>query len=461
MSESTTAETEYARQMDQWRSYLARREGITEDDAAELEDHLDSLVADLTAVGLSRDEAFVVAIKRLGAQSILAADFARENSQELWKHFVLDDATPSTPAARRRDGVWPMLGFAVAAALVVLIGIAPWSTPAPDASENFRLPFMALGVAGVLAAYFFWRDRRLDRSAIAAVSAALVAIGCAAAFYPFAAGYVDTFLLLVLHLPVLLAVLLGIPYLGERWRDSTAWMDYIRFVGEWLVYYALIALGGGVLIGLSMGIFLAFGIDAEGAFMGWVVPAGIGGALVVTAWLVHLKRSVVENMAPVLTMVFTPLFTLVLLVLLVTVTVTGNALGQDRDLLVIVDLLLVVVWGLVLFGVSARPQGDRPRAFDWLQVVLIAATLAVDLLALAAIGTRISEWGFTPNRVAALGENLVIAVNLAWSLWLSIGFLRRRRDIEALAAWQSRYLPVVGIWAAIVVFVFPPLFNFR
>lgn len=466
MGEST-AQQEYARQMDQWRTYLAKRSGITDDDAAELEDHLASQVDDLTGRGLAQDEAFMVAIKRLGAQSDLAADFARENTQELWKQFVVEGAPGPSQPHRWRGGVWPMLGFATIAGALMVVAVQLGTRYYSSFGERtwIVLPLTMLAIVAVLAAYLRWSAGRFDRSVLVPVAAAILLMGCAALFYPFAQpdslSPADTRTLFLIHLPIACLVLLGVPYLGADWRNARRWMDYIRFVGEWVIYYALIALGGGVLVALTMGIFFAFGIDAQLAMTEWVVPAGIGGALVVTAWLVQLKRSVVENMAPVLTMVFTPLFTLVLLALLATVTVTGSALGQDRNLLILIDLLLVVVWGLVLFAASARPESNRPRMFDWLQVALIATTLVVDVLVLVGIASRIGEWGSTPNRMAALGENLVLAVNLAWSLWLYIGFLHRRRTFEALVVWQSRYLPVVGIWAAIVMFAFPPLFNFR
>ena len=84
-----------------------------------------------------------------------------------------------------------------------------------------------------------------------------------------------------------------------------------------------------------------------------------------------------------------------------------------------------------------------------------------DRLALAAIAARISELGFTPNRVAALGENLILLVNLAWSAWLYAGFLRHRGSFAVLERWQIAYLPVYSVWAALVVVMFPPLFGYR
>jgi hypothetical protein len=237
-------------------------------------------------------------------------------------------------------------------------------------------------------------------------------------------------------------------------------MDFVRFSGELFIYYALIALGGGVLTGFTMMMFQAIGIDAEWAAQGWLIPCGAMGAVIVGSWLVEAKQSVIENMAPVLTRLFTPLFTIVLLTFLATMAWTRSPIRVEREVLIAFDLLLVVVVGLVLYAASARDPEAPPDSFDRLQLLLVASALVVDVVALAAIASRISEFGFTPNRVAALGENLILLVNLAGSAWLYTQFLRGRRPFAALERWQTAYLPIYSVWAALVVIVFPPLFGY-
>jgi hypothetical protein len=97
---------------------------------------------------------------------------------------------------------------------------------------------------------------------------------------------------------------------------------------------------------------------------------------------------------------------------------------------------------------------------DAVQLVLVLSALVIDVLALAAILSRITEFGFTPNRSAGLGLNVVLLANLMWSGWLLLAFLRGRRPFSALERWQTAYIPVYGVWAGIVVAVFPPLFAF-
>jgi len=166
-------------------------------------------------------------------------------------------------------------------------------------------------------------------------------------------------------------------------------------------------------------------------------------------------------MAPVLTRLFTPLFTVLLLVFLATMVWTGSPIDVKREALIAFDMLLVLVVGLVLYAASARDPQTPPDLFDGLQFVLVVSALLVDALALTAIAARISEFGFTPNRVAALGENLILLVNLTWSAWLYARFLRDRVSFAVLEQWQIFYLPVYSVWAAFVVALFPLLFGYR
>jgi len=165
-------------------------------------------------------------------------------------------------------------------------------------------------------------------------------------------------------------------------------------------------------------------------------------------------------MAPVLTRLFTPLFAIVLVAFLATALLTGRGVDIDRDVLIAFDLLLVVVLGLLLYSISARDPQAPPGVFDVVQLVLVVSALLADAAALWAIGSRITEFGFTPNRVAALGENVILLVNLAWAAMLSIRFLRGRESFAAIERWQTNYVPVYALWAAAVVIVFPPLFAY-
>jgi len=212
-------------------------------------------------------------------------------------------------------------------------------------------------------------------------------------------------------------------------------------------------------MGLTAGILEPTGADVD-RIAEWVLPSGAAGGVIVAAWLVESKQRVIENMAPVLAMLFTPLFAAMLAGAAVVYAVTGLGDAFDRDLVSVFDALLVVVLGLVLYGLSAREPPKSPDWMDRIQLVAVASALVLDVLVLGSMVARIGDLGFTPNRTAALGLNLVVLVNLAGAAWLSVRFLTRRSALHRLERWQTTYLPVFALWAAAVVVFLPPLFAF-
>jgi hypothetical protein len=443
-------------QIDQWRSYLRRRQAIHAVDVAELEDHLREQVAVLIDAGLATDEAFLVAVKRMGNLDALSREFAREHSERLWKQLVVVPSDSGEPRARGRMDAIVAFGLAVAAA--VAIKVPALFGMQLDQDVGFYVRNLSFFVLPLLTGYFAWK-RRLDTGTLRWLAVAFVAAGVVANVYPFApSGYTEP--LTALHLPIALWLVVGIAYAGGRWSQVGGRMDFIRFSGELFIYYVLIALGGGVLTAFMVMIFQSIRIDVEPFFQSWLLPCGAVGAVVVASWLVEAKQSVIENMAPVLTRLFTPMFAAVLVTFLGTLLWTGRGVDIERNVLIAFDLLLVLVLALLLYSVSARDPQSPPGAFDVLQVVLVVSALMADAVALWAIAARITEFGFSPNRVAVLGVNVILLVNLAWSAVLYIRFLSGRGSFTDLERWQTGYLPVYAVWAAIVVLVFPPVFGY-
>jgi hypothetical protein len=439
-------------QIAEWRAYVAKAPAVNGRDVDELEAHLRDQIAELDAAGLTADEAFLVAVKRMGDIDTLSREFAREHSGRLWKQLVLSgEDEPASPSS----GWLEVLVFAVAAA--VAVQLARLAAGFPEEEPAWLLRNIGLFVLPFLAGYFA-RRRELDARRWPVAAAPFVGAALVVNLYPFSEGSA-TDALVALHLPVVLWFAVAYPYMGGMVRSHERRMDFVRFTGEWLIYYVLIALGGGVLMGLTAGILVPTGVDVE-RIAEWVLPSGAAGAVIVAAWLVESKQRVVENMAPVLTMLFTPLFAVMLACAAVVYAVTG--LGAfDRELLSVFDALLLVVLALVLYGMSARDPSTSPDWMDRIQLVAVVSALVLDVMVLGAMIARIGELGFTPNRTAALGLNLVLLVNLAVAAWLSARFLTGRSRLHRLERWQTTYLPVLALWAATVVVILPPLFAFN
>ncbi len=449
-------------QIAEWRAYVEKAPAVNGHDVDELEDHLRHQIAELTEAGLAPDEAFLVGVKRMGGVDSLSREFAREHSSRLWKQLVLAGDEP----ARAATG-W-VEAFAFGAAAAVAIQVARLAAESPDGEASWLARNATLFVLPFLAAYFA-RRRELDLRAWLLTAVPIVLAAIVVNVYPwgpdsgrvtFGESVSDTENIAMLALPVALWFVVAFPYMDGTLRSHERRMDFVRFTGEWFIYYVLIALGGGVLMGLTAAILEPAGVDVERVFE-WVIPSGAAGAVVVAAWLVESKQRVVENMAPVLTMLFTPLFAAMLVAATVVYAVTGLDGAFDRDLVSVIDALLVVVLALVLYGMSAREPSASPTWMDGIQLVAVVGALVLDLMVLGAMLARIGDLGFTPNRTAALALNAVLLVNLAGAAFLSARFLAGRSRFHRLERWQTSYLPVFAVAAWALVVVLPPLFGFE
>jgi hypothetical protein len=443
----------------EWRQYFRRRQAIRSVDVEELEDHLRSQIEALSEAGLDEDEAFLVAVKRLGDQDSVSREFAHEYSERLWKQLVVSPGAGASSLAAHRDTV-AAVGLAIAAAVALkvpeLFGL---HMHGPDADESFYMRNLSLFVLPFLAGFFALK-RDLQRSGWYRLAVPFIAAGLIVNLLPFRPRS-HTEVLAAIHLPIALWLTIEFAYAGSRWRSHEQRMNFVRFSGEWFIYYTLIALGGGVLILFTVFIFEAIGLDAEPLVERWILPCGAAGAVLIAAWLVESKQSVIENMAPVLTLLFTPLFAMLLLIFVATMIWTGNAIDVGREVLIGFDLLLVLVLGLLLYAISARDSQAPPGRFDKLRLLLVLCALVVDVLALWAIVKRTSEFGFSPNKTAALGLNLLLLVNLGWSAVLYARFVAQRAPFTRLERWQTAYLPAYAVWAWIVTALFPIIFDYQ
>jgi len=118
---TTFADRPLEEQIAQWRAYVSRRQALHGPDVEELEGHLrDQLVA-LTEGGLTGDEAFLVAVKRMGSLDALSREFARAHSERLWKQLVMAPDAADESANTGRAEMLVVLGLAVAAALAIKV----------------------------------------------------------------------------------------------------------------------------------------------------------------------------------------------------------------------------------------------------------------------------------------------------------------------------------------------------
>jgi len=161
----------------------------------------------------------------------------------------------------------------------------------------------------------------------------------------------------------------------------------------------------------------------------------------------------------VLARIFAPLFLAMVVVYLGVTLIEGKNPFVDRSFLITVNGLLLLVAGISVFSLVERDRASSVGLMDYVNLALVCVTLLIDMIALSAILFRLASFGFTPNRVAVLGANVVIFGHLVWICRTYIGLVRGKVGFTAVERVVGNYLPVYGAWAAIVAFVLPVVFR--
>ncbi|WKY45197.1 permease prefix domain 1-containing protein [Eubacteriaceae bacterium ES2] len=444
------------KQIADWRDFLHKKGKISDSHLLEMESHLRDEVEDLKESGLSEEEAFLIAARRFGNLHEISREYQKVNTEQLWKQLLIGTDTELT-----KDDNKKLIGLVIIFSVMAgtLMKLPEWLGIAMDTNELFFLKnfsFFILPFAGL----FFLLKNRIENKKIWSLLGIYVVLIFPVNLYPFVEPN-DTAFLMALHLPLFFWLITGVFYMGQEWKSSRERMNFVRFTGEAFIYGTLITCGLIVLMVFIMAIFQAIDIDAS-LFVGDVlIYYGISGAVMTTIFLVETKKSMVENFAPVLAKIFSPFFLMAIIVFLITVVVTDTSPFMDRNYLIAFDFMLMMVLALVLYVISARDQESPPNFFDYLNLALVFTALVIDGIALSAIVFRLSIYGVTPNKMAALGENVVMLFNLLGLAFYYLRFILKKGSFEQLIKFQTAYFNVYFIWFGFVVLIFPILFQFK
>lgn len=268
----------------------------------------------------------------------------------------------------------------------------------------------------------------------------------------------DSVILAYLHLPIFLWVVLGLAFTGNAYGLGSARLAYLKFNGEFCILYASMAISGMLLTALTMQLFNIVGMDISEFYFKNVVLMGAASLAVVATFLVSKNLKLAKNIAPYIAKIFSPLVLVTLLVYLITVLWVGKNPFLDRNFLISFNGILLCVLAVTIFSITESSTDEKKTVSDIINFALIVLALIIDSVALSAIVFRLTSYGITPNRVAVLGINLLIFANLLWIMNAYIGFLRNKTGPSNIQNAVTKYLPVYGVWAAIVTFTFPLIF---
>ncbi len=310
-----------------------------------------------------------------------------------------------------------------------------------------------------LAAYFAWKQSLPWRKLIV-----ISAIFVLSAFYinllP-VNEQSDTLILAGIHLPLMLWALLGFTFTGNEFQNDRRRIDFLRYNGDLIVMTTVILIAGGILSGVTIGLFELINIRIADFYFRNIAVWGLAAAPVVGTWLVQTNPQLVKNVSPVIAKVFTPLVLLMLVIYLVAMVYTGKDPYNDREFLMIFNLLLIGVMAIILFSVAETSNNGTGKISTLLLFLLSVVTIIINGIALSAILFRISEWGVTPNRLAVMGANLLVLTNLMMVTYRLFKSLRDAEELVSVENSIASFLPVYTAWTAIVAFLFPFIFGFK
>jgi hypothetical protein len=224
---------------------------------------------------------------------------------------------------------------------------------------------------------------------------------------------------------------------------------------------ALILIAGALLSGITIGLFKAIGLNIEKFYSHYIIIIGLVAAPVVTTFILKNSASLTNKIAPIIANIFSPLVLITLVVYLIAIAVSGKDPYNDRDFLLTFNIMLIGVMAIIVFSVSETSLYGKQRLSEMVLFILSIVTLIINLIALSAIFYRLGEYGLTPNRLAILGSNILIFINL---ILIMIDLFRinfQKTGLEKVELTISKYLPVYIIWTIIVVFGFPVLFGMK
>lgn len=376
------------------------------------------------------------------------AESANDPLAAFW-HARLHYKKPVTLSERRDLQVLLLLIFLAGC----VVKLPQWLGMEEDLFYQKNIGFTVLPF---LMGWFLWKQQLVSKSwaivgGILAVAATYINL-LPQTIHP------DAYNLALVHLPLLLWSVLGWTFAGASLKNLSGRLAFLRFNGDLVVMGTLLLIACGILTGITFSLFELIGVNINYVFTHYLVIWGAPAVPLLATYLVQQNPEIVNRISPLIARLFTPLVFVTLVVYLIAMVMQGKDPYNDREFLLIFNGVLLGVMALIFFSVA---ENSKSGYQFWQHLPLLGlalVTVLVNGVALSAIIFRIAEWGFTPNRVAVLGTNVLLFVHLMWLLYALFHASRKQNDYRTVEHVMAVYLPLYAVWTALVVFVLPFLF---
>ena len=268
----------------------------------------------------------------------------------------------------------------------------------------------------------------------------------------------DVFDLILLHMPIFSWLIFGLSYLGNDLKDPLKRLNFLRLNGDFIIVGGVIFLSGLLFSGITISLFEIIGIDIAENYFDYFGIWALSSLPVVTVFVVTKIPDLVKKVSSLIANIFTPLVVLMLILYLPSMFFSEFDPFKDRDSLMTMNILNISVMALVVFSLSSFK--DLVSNFKINSVLALSVlTIIVNIVCLVAIVGRLFDMGFTPNRLTVLGANLLILINLFYVFFSLVKGKSNEDKVLNVKHSIGKYLPIYGIWFAIVIFILPLLFS--
>jgi hypothetical protein len=327
----------------------------------------------------------------------------------------------------------------------------------PD-NEVFYMKNAALIVFLGVTLYSLWINRITDISKLLMTAAVFTVPAVYLNLLPSTAPS-DAVGLVYMHFPFMMLFIYSVIFNRFDFTDPGKRISFIRYLGDLAVFYAMIAIAGMILTVITMGLFKSIGLHVEQFYMENIALSGAVAAPVIASYLIEKFPSLVNRIASLIALIFSPVVLLTLLVFLSTMIITGKDPYNNRDFLFIFNVMLLGVMAIIIFSVS-ETSVIKFRKFNAIILLLLTiVSIIIDLFALSAIFYRLSAFGLSPNRLAVVVSNILVLVNLGMIMPGLIKINFRGEGFSGVETIIAKYLPVYLVWIVFVVFCFPLIFG--
>jgi len=328
--------------------------------------------------------------------------------------------------------------------------------------SSFYERYIGVIILNSLIVFSFWYNKIKDSKKILSYIGILILILIYVSVVPLNGTIYggDSVKLALIHVPLLLWCIWGIIFINFDIKNNIKRMEFIRFNGELIILTGLILILGFILCLITIALFQAINIDILFIITNFIAVLGIVAAPIVANYLISQKPDVIKKVVPALAELFTPLVLVMLIAYFIALLTSFKNIFDDRDLLMLMNIVLVLVVAIIIFAISEIKKSDK-KNFNLIMLLSMSTlSIIINVIALIAIIIRLQD-GFTPNRTIVLGTNILLLGNLVIIVKDLIKSYKNSDNLQKTENNISKYFNVYFLWFSLVVFILPLIFNYQ